>query len=322
MLTHEYIASNFNRIGEPGIPDLALFRESTVAYQRRENRVYGRFDGYAYLPIQAFKRLPVTTFPPESADAVFLSSGTSGTRSRHFVRDLDMYRRSVVTHFRSRFGDKKQIILAHLPSYAELGKSSSLVTMTQILIDTFGLPNSGYFLDDVPDVSAFGGEPVLLIGAAFGLMALAEEGRLFLPAGSCVIETGGMKTVRRELERAELHRALAAGFGVDVERITSEYGMCELLSQFYMGTDGLFYPPPWVEFEIIDPADQTTSLPEGVPGALAVFDTANLYSVSAILTQDRAIWRGAGVELLGRLSGAELRGCNFLVEERIGTSSE
>ena len=50
-------------------------------------------------------------------------------------------------------------------------------------------------------------------------------------------------------------------------------------------------------------------------GLLAVLDLANMYSVAAILTEDRAVRRQGGVEILGRASGAELRGCNFLLSE-------
>jgi hypothetical protein len=47
---------------------------------------------------------------------------------------------------------------------------------------------------------------------------------------------------------------------------------------------------------------------------LAVLDLANIDSVAAILTEDRAVARDGGFEVLGRLTGAELRGCKFLLE--------
>ena len=52
-------------------------------------------------------------------------------------------------------------------------------------------------------------------------------------------------------------------------------------------------------------------------GVLAVVDLANCYTVSALLTEDRAVQRDAGFEVLGRLSQAELRGCNFLLEKSL-----
>ncbi len=324
LIDSEYIASHFHKIGELGIPDLESFRLASIAIQRERNPVYKRFDGFTYLPVQAFKRKPVVSFPVEEAEAVFISSGTAKTasRSRHYVKHLDVYHRSVVNHFRAVHGGGKRVILAHLPSYIESRGTSSLVTMVQILIDEFGLPGSQFFLDVMPPELVLSSGPVLLFGAAFGLIVLAESGSFQLPDDALIIETGGMKAHGREMSRADLHTELAHGFGIGRTQVTSEYGMCELLSQFYMRDNGLFYPPPWVSFVILDPADARTPLPEGETGALAIFDAANIYSVSSILTQDKAIRRGSGVDLLGRFSGAELRGCNFLVEERIGTSSD
>jgi hypothetical protein len=68
-----------------------------------------------------------------------------------------------------------------------------------------------------------------------------------------------------------------------------------------------------MKFRILDPDDPAREAGEGEPGALALFDLANVYTVSAILTQDRAVRRETGFEVLGRLSAAELRGCNFLL---------
>ena len=92
--------------------------------------------------------------------------------------------------------------------------------------------------------------------------------------------------------------------------------MCELLSQAYTRGGSVYFPPPWMRFAVVDPIDPASERPEGVPGALAVVDLANVYSASWILTEDIAVRRGDGFEVLGRLRGADLRGCNFLVEGR------
>jgi hypothetical protein len=78
--------------------------------------------------------------------------------------------------------------------------------------------------------------PVILIGAAFGLLDLIDLGvKGVFPSGSIVIETGGMKTRRRERSRSELHRELSVGFGLPMAQIHSEYGMAEMLTQAYGG---------------------------------------------------------------------------------------
>jgi hypothetical protein len=313
------IEARFTELGT-GDPRFEPWRAAVEEHQRTHCGVYARFPTYRYLPIQAFKMASVTTFPPEEAEAVFVSSGTGNmTRSRHHVRRLSVYRQSVLAgydrmvRFRVEPAGERPVILGHLPAYAE---ESSLVAMLRILVAERGAPGSGFFLDDhsVLEQARTRGRPVLLFGAAFGLLDLIERGSHLLPMGSSVVETGGMKTHRRAIEREDLHARLAAGFGVKSDRVVSEYGMAELLSQCWSDADGWFHAPPWMRFEIINPEDGLTPLPDGTPGALALFDMANIHTVSHILTQDRAVAAGHRFRVLGRLDAAELRGCNFLLE--------
>lgn len=298
-----------------------------LAWQRAHNPVFARY-GYDHLPIEAFKHVPVTAFPPEQAEAVFESSGTGrGTPSRHYVRSLAVYERAFTTHFEAVFGAGPFTLVAHLPHYAGRGRRSSLLYMVETLVARYGDDHSGLFLEDPRLLhraighSQKAGTPFLLFGAAFGLLDLVEQASFQLPPGACVIETGGMKTYRRAVQRDELHQRLAAGFGIPSAQVWSEYGMCELMSQCYTRGGPVFFPPPWVRFSVRDPDDPTRELPEGQPGVLALFDLANLHSCPGLLTEDRAVRRGEGFEVLGRLSQAELRGCNFLLEPETPVTS-
>lgn len=292
------------------------------SFQKARNPFYARYNGGRHVPIEAFKRADMACFPTEEAEVVFRSSGTGGTRSRHPVRRANVYERSIVTGFRRVFGPDPVLLLTHAPSYAP---DSSLVWMMRVLQQTVALPGSG-FLDHTPDLlerairtSHSEGVRLLLFGAAFGLLDLAESGAPGLPATAHVVETGGMKTHRRHVPRAELHARISDGFSLDVSRIGSEYGMCELLSQCWTGQDGLFRSPPWMRWDVRDPIDPERSCAIDEEGLLAVTDLANMYSLSFVLTEDRAVRRQAvsgdpGFEILGRASHAELRGCNFLFE--------
>lgn len=299
------------------------FASCVIDYQRENNPVYRRFAEFQFLPVEAFKRAEVACFPPGEAEAVFRSSGTgaSADRSAHYVKSLDVYRRSVLSHFQAVYGTGPFSVLACIPVRSESRASSSLVAMARILIEDLGTPASSFIEADLESFrralqSARDFEaPVIVFGLAFGLLNMVEAGGLALPQNSMVLETGGMKTHRREISRRELHRKLSEGFGISPDRISSEYGMSELLSQFYMRGDGLFYPPPWVQFRVFDLYTPEKELAEGESGALAVVDLANMYSVSSILTQDSAFRIGKGFDLVGRLTGAELRGCNFLLEK-------
>jgi hypothetical protein len=98
--------------------------------------------------------------------------------------------------------------------------------------------------------------------------------------------------------------------------------MTELTSQCYTrtllgGSPGLFVPPRWMRFRVLDPGT-LEELPPGRPGLLALFDLANLGSAVHLLTEDLAVAEGGGFRLAGRAAGAELRGCSLAVEELAG----
>ena len=309
---------------------LSQLREKILLFQQGNNPVYRRYceelgpldpDKPWYLPVEAFKYASVTTFPHEEAEAYFLSSGTGrGLQSRHYIKSMHLYERTVTTHFASVFGTGPFTIVGHLPGYDQQGEASSLVYMVNHLIKEYGATGSGLFLEDRTFLkraithSEVTGTPLILFGAAFGLLDLVENAPIPLPSSALVIETGGMKTYRQSISREALHETLAEGFKLEPSSIVSEYGMCELMSQCYALENGIFVPPPWMTFEILDPSQPEIRLKEGQPGALALFDAANVYSASALLTQDMAIQVGQGFVVLGRIKGAELRGCNFLLE--------
>jgi hypothetical protein len=311
------IASRFNTLTDHDSNLFNEWKERVNRFQKSFNPVFKAFHGFDYLPIQAFKEKPICCFDPEEAERIFLSSGTGKLRSRHFVRYLEMYERAILTGFKRVFGPGPFIFLAHLPAYKS---DSSLVYMADVLIRELGAEGSGFFLDDVSVLkngirsSKQSGHPLILLGAAFGLMDLLEQRTFELPPDSIDIETGGMKTHRREISRNDLHKRLSEGFGLPASHIRSEYGMCELLSQCYTNEEGLFEAPPWVRIEVLDTKDFKTPMKVGEAGALAIFDMANLYSQSAILTQDIAIRHEGGFEILGRMEQAEIRGCNLLLE--------
>lgn len=331
----EYIAAKFHSLQKNEERKFEDWMSAVIQFQKTHNEVYQRFTGFTYLPVQAFKDTPVCCFNPSEAERVFVSSGTSlltsaatsftrsnqslekDGRARHYVRDLEVYDRSIVTGFSRVFGTGPFIILAHLPHYRP---ESSLVYMVQKLIETFGSESSGFFLEDLAFLESAildsnrTQTPIVLFGAAFGLLDLVDQKKYTLPNDAIVIETGGMKTHRREIARSDLHARLALGFGVKLAAIRSEYGMCEMLSQCYTSPGGFFQAPPWVKIEVLDHKDFKTPLGLDKPGVLAVFDMANMYSQSAILTQDLAVRRASGFEILGRLDQSNIRGCNLLLE--------
>ena len=128
-----------------------------------------------------------------------------------------------------------------------------------------------------------------------------------------VMETGGMKGRRAELPKAEFHRILAEAFGV--ERIHSEYGMAELTTQAYSSGEGIFRAPAWMRVLVRDVNNPLRILPAGSRGAVDIIDLANVGSCAFIATQDvGSLFDDGSFTIEGRLSGADIRGCNLLIQ--------
>ena len=276
------------------------------------------FEGPPTIPIDIFK--VDGWYRERIADLRFKSSATGGIRSTHHIRRAAVYELSIQRSFQTVFGSGPFTIASHLPGYTEAGEESSLLYMIRHLIKIFGNSHSGSFLGEARKLNEMiikseeRGDQLLVFGAAFGLVDFLECETLQLPSNSIVIETGGMKTHRKEMDRRSLHERLAEGFGLERNRIYSEYGMCEMLSQSYTRGGEAFRSPPWMEVAIVDPEAPWRKLPDGEVGAIAVFDCANMHSISSILTKDRGRRTPDGFEVLGRLQSSELRGCNFLIE--------
>ena len=81
-------------------------------------------------------------------DKIFVSSGTSLSRSKHLVADLNIYEESFLNGFLNFYGDPKDYcFLALLPNYLEQ-KNSSLVYMINKFIEISSYKESGFVLND------------------------------------------------------------------------------------------------------------------------------------------------------------------------------
>lgn len=275
-----------------------------------------RIEKIPFLPIQFFKSHQVVS-SSERAEQVFTSSGTTGSKtSKHLVTDVSWYEESYLKGFHHFYGDPEEYtILALLPNYLER-EGSSLIYMANDLIQKSKKTNSGFYLNDLTSLSKklreldSKGEKVLLIGVTFALLDLIEKEQFQL-SNTIIMETGGMKGRRKELTRHELHQILKKGFGVD--KIHSEYGMTELLSQAYSKGDGVFNCPPWMKIITRDTEDALTII-KNKTGGLNIIDLANYNSCSFIATQDLGkVTVDKSVEVLGRFDHSDIRGCNLMV---------
>jgi hypothetical protein len=169
--------------------------------------------------------------------------------------------------------------------------------------------------------------PVALLGTAFSFVHLldhlaARAVCFTLPTGSRVMETGGYKGRSRDLPRSELQALITRYLGVPPSHIVCEYGMSELSSQAYdwkvrnaesgaRNEARVFRFPPWARARVVSP-ETGGEVAEAETGLIQVCDLANVRSVMVIQTEDLAVRRGDGFELIGRAAQAEPRGCSLL----------
>lgn len=269
-----------------------------------------------FLPIRFFKTTDIktTVFEPE---AVFESSGTTQTvNSRHYVKDLNLYRNSFLTAWKQFYGPVQDwCVIGLLPAYLER-QNSSLVVMVNDMIKLSGHSHSGFYLYEHDKLAQVlqelekQGQKTLLIGVTFGLLDFAEKYPMPLKH-TIIMETGGMKGRRKEMTREEVHLLLTTAF--QTHAIHSEYGMTELLSQAYSYGNGIFNCPPWMKVLMRQDDDPLDVRVTG-SGIINVIDLANLYSCSFIATDDvGTLLPDGSFEVLGRVDTSDIRGCNLLI---------
>jgi len=305
---------------------VSLFR-----YQYRNNKIYNSFvdalglnenriyhpEQIPYLPVSFFKTHKIVT-GDFAEELIFESSGTTGSEtSKHYVADAGLYQQSFTKGLELEYGDlSRYAVFALLPSYLERQNSSLVYMVEKILLNT-NRQMGGFYLNELQELKTKlleaqeQGVKIMLFGVTFALLDMAENFPVHIP-DAVIIETGGMKGRRKEITRMELHEKLCNAFGV--EKIHSEYGMTELLSQAWSKGDGIFRCPPWMKVLIADTNDPLSILQDGRTGGINIIDLANLHSCSFIATQDLGRLSDEGTfEVLGRFDNSDIRGCSLLV---------
>jgi acyl-protein synthetase LuxE len=310
--------------------DIDSIAEALCIYQYQQNKVYKdwcdhlRVDISKIQSVEQIPFLPISFFKTnkllcenEKYDLLFESSGTTQlNRSRHYIKDIDLYTRSFTKGFETFYGDIKEwCIIGLLPSYLQQ-KNSSLIKMVDELIKLSNHQQSGFYLDEFQKLHQLlqqlenKQQKTLLIGVTYALLDFAEQFPIQL-SSTIIMETGGMKGRRKEITRDEVHAILQTK--LRVQQIHSEYGMTELLSQAYSKANGKFYCANWMKVFVRDEDDPLLVKTKG-KGALNIVDLANVYSCAFIATDDVGeVFEDGSFSVAGRLDGSDIRGCSLMV---------
>lgn len=302
------------------------------------------------VPLTAFKELTLAVEPPETAAAVFMTSGSSdpARRGRNHHPHLHLYDSSLRVNFaRSFLPDRDAVRLLVLNPPPAEAPNSSIAYFFGRLVDFFGAPGSGFFVDEqglrVAELVAAlreaeaTGEPVAVLGTSFAhvhlLDALEAQGvTVGLPAGSRLLDTGGFKGRSREVAPEELRAGFGARLGLPDAWCVNYYGMTEISTQYYdtslrRAVAGLpdgprtKAVPPWARVQVVDP-ETRLPVPDGQEGLVVHHDLANRGSSAAVLSEDVGhVVPGEGFVLRGRAAGTEARGCSIAVDEFLAAVS-
>ena len=103
---------------------------------------------------------------------------------------------------------------------------------------------------------------------------------------------------------------------LNVKMLYSEYGMTELFSQAYGGSENShFLCPPWMKVVCRDITDPFNKGLLSETGGINVVDLANWKTLSFIETEDLGkVHSDGSFEVLGRLDNSDLRGCNLMIQ--------
>lgn len=308
---------------------------------------YGRLHRHATwppaLPTDVFRFRRIAAHSPEEDARTFTSSGTtSSDRSTHVFRHLGLYdtaARAAAKHM--LFEDVDRIRLILLAPHERDAPHSSLSYMLTRFTEWFGTESTWVWHRDSLDTTRLEAalaqaatdlRPVALLGTSFAFVHAEDrlgDLRVTLAPGSRIMQTGGYKGRSREVEPAELRRAMRARYGIPEPWIIAEYGMTELSSQLYettlrdslhgVSTPRRLWVPPWVRATPVDP-DTLQPVAHSERGVLRIDDCANLDSVCCVQTADVATKIEDGIIVEGRSPDAVPRGCSLAADQALGTN--
>lgn len=348
--------------------DEEFFNERFVGLatlQSRENIIYKKYieslgirsfsnwREVSPIPVTFFKEFQLRSYDLHSEEHYWESSGTTGTRSRAYLKSDALYN-AVIQRLWTEFVPQFDGITYRLIPNTREWPTSSLAhfftqgnaveyknrgfPMHQVIPEMNAWWRKGYEFDDETNsfsiklseiVSSFiqldKKTPLRFCGTSYAIATLfdymeRENVCVDLPEGSTIIDTGGYKGLVRDRSRKEFLEQAEYYLGISVDNCYNEYGMSELSSHFWSShrvgwNEEWWQVPPWVRVRSVD----SFTLEDKECGVGVFYDLANVWSCCAIQTQDIIeVIESDGLQFirpLGRVKESELKGCSITAEQ-------
>ncbi len=317
--------------------------------------VISRLDQIPALPVQAFKELgfKLGAVTDGEIHVRLESSATTGTPSTVLLDRLTARRQArALGKVMSAVlgGQRRHFWVFDAPPGANVGSLGARTAATRGFLSVAS--SAEYLLDASPDGSLSlpferieqaaaranaAGLPVCVFGFTYLLYAdvvkpLQDLNRsVRLPLGSKVIHIGGWKKLTNlGLSVERFSQSLAAIFGINPNDVVDLYGFTEQIGLVYPTCAAGFKHVPAYSEIVIRNALTMEPVPDGTDGVMEfVTPIPHSYPGVAVVTDDRGRvlgrglcecgWHGTRFEVLGRLEGAEPRGCGDVIADRGAT---
>jgi len=295
-----------------------------AAWQRSHNQVVSalsprevsQWQQIPAVPVSLYRWLNVSSMDPDVDCVCFETSGTTGNRSgKHRLKNTRLYDFNAMEWAKRHITGKFSEVI----SLVEQSDRSSLAHMIALFPSLSSSSTASWWVESrtvrlSPLLAHLHTleQPVFLATTAFALAELLDAGAPGLPDGSTVMITGGFKGRETSFDESSLYAE--ASRQLQPKHLLTEYGMCELSSQLWGTPNEPYQPPPWLRVLAVDPITGSVREP-GEVGQLRFYDLCNLDSSLGIETLDQGIVHPGGqLSLLGRLSGAVVRGCSLQID--------
>ncbi|MEM6577501.1 MAG: long-chain fatty acid--CoA ligase [Pseudomonadota bacterium] len=289
-----------------------------------------------YLPVRAFKEFDLRSVPEEDVFKIMMSSGTSGERSRIYLdrETSQLQTKTLISILGESFGKTRSPMLvidaeSTVKDRNRFSARTAAVNGFSIMARDRCFALNEDFELDVQRVQAFlekhQEKRIFIFGFTFlvwtSLCVQLRNAGLRLPLeNSFLLHGGGWKKLEQEkVSNTEFKTCLAQTTGCT--NVRNYYGMVEQTGTIFLEcAHGHMHASPWSDVVVRD-VDTHEVLPHGQQGMIEVFSTIQRsYPGHALLTEDIGLTRdgsacpcgstGTIVEVHGRLSAAEIRGCS------------